>query len=214
LSDETALRVALLDDHEVVRSGLARVLETQPGITVCGEASGGAEAVELARTAQPDVFVVDLSLPGESGMQIIPKIREASPRTRVLVLTMHDDASYVRESTAAGANGYVLKQTSMTDIVDAVRVVATNDRYIDPSLGLRPSCVGPDEEPKIELNLTARELDVLRLIANGYTNNEVGKELYISVRTVETHRARIQQKLGVKSRAQLAQIARSAGLVR
>jgi DNA-binding NarL/FixJ family response regulator len=213
VAEGSELSVALLDDHEVVRSGLARVLQVHPGIHICGEASNLVEAVDLARETTPDIFVVDIGLPGENGIVAIQEIRKICPETKIVVLTMYDDISYLRAAFAAGAGGYVLKQTAAKDIVTAVLIVAAGGEYVDPALGAAVLRDGSVSESRSNLNLSPREIEVLRLLAHGYTNNEVAKALTISARTAETHRARIQQKLGVKSRAELAQIARAAGLL-
>lgn len=209
------LRVALCDDHAVVRSGLRRILEDEPDIEVVGEAGNATDAVTLAVETVPDVFVMDLGLPGISGIEATGQVRAASPGTAVLVLTVHDDVAYLRRAFDAGATGYLVKDAADVELVMAVRHVAAGDNYVHPSLGaalLDPAVVtarpsGPGGE------LSEREVDVLRLVALGHTNADIAEELYVSVRTVETHRAHVQQKLGVKSRAELVRIAREHGLI-
>lgn len=207
--------VALCDDHSVVRSGLRRILADEAGIEVVGEAGNAADAVALAAEARPQVFVMDLGLPGTSGIEATAQVRAASPETAVLVLTVHDDVAYLRRAFEAGATGYLVKDAADVELVMAVRHVAAGDQYVHPSLGAallspdaatdRPS--GPGGE------LSDREIEVLRLVALGLTNADIAEDLYVSVRTVETHRAHVQHKLGVKSRADLVRIARQYDLI-
>lgn len=209
------IRVALCDDHAVVRSGLRRILDAEADMEVVGEAGTAAVAVEVAAATHPDVFVMDLGLPDASGIVATAGVREASPITRVVVLTVHDDVAYLRRAFEAGADGYLVKDAADVDLVHAVRVVAAGGQYVHPTLGaalmappggsVRPR--GPGGE------LSEREVDVLRLVALGHTNAEVAEELFISVRTVETHRAHIGQKLGAHTRAELVEAARAAGLL-
>ncbi len=210
-----AIRVALCDDHAVVRSGLRRILDDEPDITVVGEAGNAEDAVALATAERPDVFVMDLGLRGTSGIDATRQVRAASAETAVLVLTVHDDVGYLRRAFNAGATGYLVKDAADVELVMAVRHVAAGGNYVHPSLGaalLEPEVVtarpsGPGGE------LSEREVDVLRLVALGHTNADIAEELYVSVRTVETHRAHVQQKLGVKSRAELVRITREHGLI-
>ena len=210
-----AIRVALCDDHAVVRSGLRRILDDEPDITVVGEAGNAEDAVALATAEHPDVFVMDLGLPGTSGIDATRQVQAASAETAVLVLTVHDDVGYLRRAFDAGATGYLVKDAADVELVMAVRHVAAGDNYVHPSLGaalLEPEVVtarpsGPGGE------LSEREVDVLRLVALGHTNADIAQELYVSVRTVETHRAHVQQKLGVRSRAELVRITREHGLI-
>lgn len=210
------VRVALCDDHTVVRRGLRRILDDEDGIEVVGEAADAAEAVVLAADERPDVFVMDLGLPGASGIEATRRVREANPATQVLVLTVHDDVAYLRQAFAAGARGYLVKDAADVELVLAVRRLAAGDEYVHPRLGaalLAPSGSGPRPAgPGGELS--GRELEVLRLVALGYTNAEIASELYVSVRTVETHRAHVQQKLGIKARADLVRYAREFGLLK
>ena len=209
------IRVALCDDHAVVRSGLRRILADEADIEVVGEAGNATDAVAVAAAEQPDVFVMDLGLPGTNGIDATRQVLEASPATAVLVLTVHDDVAYLRRAFDAGARGYLVKDAADVELVLAVRRVASGDEYVHPSLGAallapeaaraRPS--GPGGE------LSEREVDVLRMVALGHTNADIAAELYVSVRTVETHRAHVQQKLGLKARADLVRVARDFGLV-
>lgn len=209
------IRAALCDDHAVVRSGLRRVLADEADIEVVGEAGTADEAVAVARAARPDVFVMDLGLPGTGGIEATKRVCAASPGTKVLVLTVHDDVAYLRKAFDAGARGYLVKEAADVELVLAVRHVAAGEEYVHPSLGaalLTPGtggarAAGPGGE------LSDRELEVLRLVALGHTNAEIAAQLYVSIRTVETHRAHLQQKLGVKGRADLARRAREIGLL-
>lgn len=209
------IRTALCDDHAVVRSGLRRVLSDEADIEVVGEAGSAVEAVAVARVARPDVFVMDLGLPGTGGIEATRRVCAASPGTKVLVLTVHDDVAYLRKAFDAGARGYLVKEAADVELVLAVRHVAAGEEYVHPSLGaalLTPSAAGARAAgPGGELS--DRELEVLRLVALGHTNAEIAAQLYVSIRTVETHRAHLQHKLGVKGRADLARRAREIGLL-
>jgi DNA-binding NarL/FixJ family response regulator len=201
--------VALCDDHTVVRNGLARILAGQPDLEVVGEAGTAEEAVEVARRTRPDVFVMDLGLPGANGFAATEAVIEASPGTKVVVLTVHDEAAYVRRAFSVGAKGYLVKEAADVELVDAVRAVAAGQRYVHPTLGaalLTPPKTAQAAGPGGELS--DREVEVLRLIARGYTQPEIAAELYISARTVESHRAHIHQKLGLRTRAELVAFAR------
>jgi len=209
------IRIALCDDHAVVRSGLRRLLEAEPDLEVVGEAGSAADAVEVATAARPDVFVMDLGLPDRSGIAATADVCAVSPSTRVLVLTAHDDVAYLRRAFEAGATGYLVKEAADVELVQAVRQVAAGKQYVHPTLGaalLAPEAAtarpaGPGGE------LSEREVEVLALIANGLTNAEIAERLYVSVRTVETHRAHIHQKLNLRTRAELVRVAREAGLL-
>lgn len=218
-----AVRVALCDDHAVVRHGLQLILEAEADLVVVGVAGGVAEAVLLAEATQPDVFVMDLGLPDGSGIEATVELRRVSPATRVLILTVHDDVAYLRLAFDAGAAGYVLKEAADAELVDAVRQVAAGRQYVHPALGAAllglpatpqgsvgaaaVGLVGPGGE------LSEREVEVMRFMAMGLTSAEIAERLYVSVRTIETHRAHIHQKLDVRNRAQLVRRAREAGLL-
>lgn len=215
MGDGEVVRVALCDDHGVVRSGLRRILEAEEDLQVVGEAASVRDAVVLAIAERPDVFVMDVGLPDGSGITATIDVRRASPNTRVLVLTVHDDIAYLRRAFEAGADGYLVKEAADVELVQAVRQVAAGRQYVHPTLGaalLAPNAPGarpggPGGE------LSERESDVLRSIALGMTNTEIAEQLRMSVRTVETHRAHIQQKLDLRSRAELVRFAREAGLL-
>ena len=209
------VRVAICDDHAVVRSGLRRILDAEDDLEVVGEAGSVKEAVALAVTCLPDVFVMDLGLPDGSGIAATAEVVRVSPATRVLVLIVHDDIVYLRWAFDAGAAGYLVKEAADIELVQAVRQVASGKQYVHPSLGaalLAPNAPparlgGPGGE------LSDRELEVLRMMALGLTNTEIGQRLYVSVRTVETHRSHIHQKLNVRNRAELVRRAKEAGLL-
>ncbi len=209
------VRVALCDDHSVVRSGLRRIVEAEADLEVVGEAATGADAAALAAASHPDVFVMDLGLPDQSGIAATQEVLKASPSTKVLVLTVHDDLAYLRRAFEAGAAGYLVKEAADVELIQAIRQVAAGRRYVHPTLGA--ALLAPDA-PAARLRgpggeLSERELEVLRMIALGLTNTEIAGRLYVSVRTVETHRAHIQQKLDVRNRAELVRRARDAGLL-
>lgn len=208
------IRVALCDDHAIVRSGLRRILEAEPDLEVVAEAGTADEAVAAARDTKPDVFVMDIGLPDRNGITATIEVCKVSPATKVLVLTVHDDVAYLRRAFDAGAAGFLVKEAADIELVQAVRQVAKGKHYVHPILGaalLAPDAAtarpaGPGGE------LSQREVEILGLIANGLTNGEIAKQLYVSVRTVETHRAHIHQKLDVRTRAELVRIAREAGI--
>ena len=209
------IRVALCDDHGVVRSGLRRILDAEDDLEVVGEAATVKEAVELAKTCLPDVFVMDLGLPDGNGIDATAEVIRVSPTTRVLVLTVHDDVAYLRRAFEVGAVGYLVKEAADIELVQAIRLVGSGKQYVHPTLGA--ALLSP-EAPSARLGgpggqLSDRELEVLRMMALGLTNAEIGQRLYVSVRTVETHRSHIHQKLNVRNRAELVRRAKEAGLL-
>jgi DNA-binding NarL/FixJ family response regulator len=208
------IRVLVVDDHAVVRSGLRRVLDAEDDIETVGEAPNAERAVFEALENKPDVVLMDVVMPDKSGIDGLPALLQAVPNVRVLMLSMQDDPRYVREAFEAGASGYVLKEAADTDVVEAVRVVATGERYVHPTLGARLVAAESEERKRAESDpLSEREREVLRLLALGHTNQEIAALLYISVRTAETHRAHIMQKLGLSSRAELVRYALDHGLI-
>jgi two-component system, NarL family, response regulator NreC len=207
-------RVLIVDDHAVVRSGLKLVLEADEGIEPVGEAGTARDAIFEARALKPDVILLDVVMPDQSGLEIIPTLLHENPDTKVLVLSMQDDPRYVREAFDAGASGYVLKEAADSEVVAAVREVAGGGRYVDPELGARLVAAESAERRRAEEDpLSEREGEVLRLLALGHTNQEIAKQLFISVRTAETHRAHIMQKLRLSSRADLVRYALERGLL-
>ena len=208
------ISVVLIDDHAVVRSGIRLLLDRQDDIEVVGEAGNAKDALFRARALKPDVILLDVVMPGESGIDVLPRLLDESPETKVLVLSMQDDPSYVREAFAAGAQGYVLKEAADEEVVSAVREIAKGGRYVHPTLGARMVAAEAEERAAADADpLSERERDVLRLLALGHTNQEIAEKLYISVRTAESHRAHIMQKLRLATRAELVRYALSQGLL-
>ena len=209
-----SIRVVLVDDHAILRSGLRKVLEAEADIEVVGEAESAERAVFEALSTKPDVVVMDVVMPGMSGIDGTPAVLRAAPGVKVLVLSMQDDPRYVREAFAVGAAGYVLKEAADTEVVGAIRAVAAGEQYVHPTLGARIVAAEAEERRRAEADpLSEREREVLRLLALGHTNQEIAKMLYISVRTAETHRAHIMQKLLLSTRAELVRYALEHGLV-
>jgi two-component system, NarL family, response regulator NreC len=207
-------RVLIVDDHAVVRSGLRLVLDADEEIEPVGEAGTARDAIFEARSLKPDVILLDVVMPDQSGLDIIPTLLHENPDTKILVLSMQDDPRYVREAFDAGASGYVLKEAADSEVVAAVREVAGGGRYVDPELGARLVAAESAERKRAEEDpLSDREGEVLRMLALGHTNQEIAKQLYISVRTAETHRAHIMQKLRLSSRAELVRYALDRGLL-
>jgi two-component system, NarL family, response regulator NreC len=208
------VRVLVVDDHAVVRSGLRSLLVADPGLEVVGEAGNGQEAVFQNRTLKPDVVVMDVVMPGENGIEATRRVLHERPEAKVLVLSMEDDPSYVREAFDAGASGYVLKEAADAEVVQAVREVAAGGRYVHPALGARLIEAEVQERRRVETDpLSEREREVLRLLALGHTNQEIAASLFISVRTAETHRAHIMQKLHLRTRAELVRYALEHGVL-
>jgi len=208
MSAEPTLRVVIADDHAVVRAGLRLLLEREVGIDPVAEAANASEAVARAAEHQPDVVLIDVTMPGESGIEAIPRLLDASPSSKVLVLSMHDDPRYVRDAFAAGASGYVLKEAADSELVAAIRQVAAGASYVNPALGARIVAAETKDKTAAAADpLSVREHEVLRLLALGHTNQEIAEQLFISVRTAETHRAHIMRKLKLGSRAELVRYA-------
>jgi two-component system, NarL family, response regulator NreC len=201
------LTVLIADDHAVVREGLQMLLEVEGDLVVVGEAHDLAQTRALVREHAPDVLLLDLHMGRELSLVMLSELRTSSPRTAVVILTMDDDPAFARQAWAAGAAGYVLKEASRTDLVRAIRAVGSGGRYLDPAVG--GWALGGDGDRV----LTERELEVLRLVALGHTNSEIAKLMYISSRTVETHRANLQRKLGVSGRPELVRYALEHGVI-
>jgi two-component system response regulator NreC len=209
-----SVRVLLVDDHAVVRAGLALLLNAEDDLETVGEAGTAKEAIFEARASKPDVVLLDVVMPGESGLDVLPQLLHELPETKVVMLSMEDDPRYVREAFAAGASGYVLKEAADVELVAAIREVAGGGRYVNPELGARLVSAASEEERRAEEDpLSDREREVLRLLALGHTNQEIAEQLFISVRTAETHRAHIMQKLRLASRAELVRYALAEGLL-
>lgn len=203
------ISIVLADDHTVVRRALRVLLEVEPDFEVVAEAEDADGAVRYLRGHKPNVLILDLNMPGRPSLDAIQDMQEASPQTRIVVLTMQKEPAFARQALQQGVLGYVLKEAAGDELVQAVRSAAAGKTYLQPALGAKLAA----EPESTAGDLSERETDVLRLIALGHTNAEIAEKLYISVRTVETHRAHIQQKLGVTSRAELVQSALSRGLV-
>jgi len=206
------IKIVIADDHAVVRRGLRLVLDAEPDFEVVAEAGDAADARRYTRAHRPGVLVLDLNMPGEPTLPMIPRLRQEVPGTAIVVLTMQSDPAFAREALQSGAQGYVLKEAADDELVQAVRAAAGGGTYLNPRLGARiaaspPSPSGPPDD------LTEREVEVLRLIALGHTNSEIAAQLYLSVRTVESHRAHIQQKTRRSSRADLVRYALEHDLV-
>ena len=204
--------VLIVDDHAVVREGLKLVLEKHDDLEAIGEAGSVDEAVEKAAHLRPDLVLLDLAMPGKPGLQAMPGLLRADPEVKVLILSMEDDPRYVREAFAAGARGYLLKEAVANEVVGAIREVASGGRYVHPELGARLIESEPPPDEQGDDPLSEREREVLTLLALGHTNHEIAKQLFISVRTAEAHRAHILKKLGLASRAELVRYAIANGL--
>jgi two-component system response regulator NreC len=198
------ISVQICDDQALVRAGLRLLLDEEPDLEVMGEAASADDAVAQMCARQPDVLVLDVAVPSRNGLDALLEIAKAAPETRVLVLSQHDDPAYIRRAFSAGATGYLLMEAADTELVHAIREVASGQLYLHPLLGARLASAAADP-------LSDREHEVLHLIALGYTNQEIAKLLFMSVRTAETHRGRIMQKLGLHTRAEVVRYALSAG---
>jgi two-component system response regulator NreC len=211
-ADREQTTVVIADDHTVVRQGLRMLIDNEEGLQVVAEAGTVPDAERLARAHRPSVLVLDLNMPGGSSLEAIPRVREHSPATAIVVLTMQDDPAFARQALQAGALGFVLKEAADEELLGAIRLAAAGDTYLNPRLGARIAAA-PDQPAGPPDDLSARELEVLRLIALGHTNAEIAAQLFLSTRTVETHRAHIQQKTRRTSRAELVRYALEHGLM-
>lgn len=210
---DASLKIVVADDHAVVRAGLRRVLEGQPEWEVVAEASDAEDAERYVRGHKPDVLVLDLNMPGPlTSLDLIPRLASEHPQTKIVVLTMQDEPAFVRGALSAGAMAYVLKEAADDELVDAIKAAAAGQSYLNPRLGAKlastpAEALGPPDA------LSSREAEVLGLIALGHTNAEIAAKLFLSVRTIETHRTHIQQKTGRSTRAELVAYALTNGLV-
>jgi two-component system response regulator NreC len=207
--------IVLADDHVVVRRGLRLVLDAEEDFEVVAEAGTVDDAVRLVKAHRPAVAVVDLNMPGttmSSSLDALPVLAAEAPGTRIVILTMQEDPQFARKALAAGANGYVLKEAADTELVEAIRLASAGEVYLNPRLGARIAAAPPEPSGPPD-DLTEREVQILKLIALGHTNAEIGAQLYLSVRTVESHRAHIQQKLRRTTRADLVRYALDHGLL-
>jgi two-component system, NarL family, response regulator NreC len=200
----STIRVVIADDHAVVRRGLRQMLDSEGDIEVVAEAANLEDARRYVRGHRPNVLVLDLNLPEGLSLGAIPEIRSEFPDTQIVVLTMQNEPAYARQALSAGALGYVLKEAAESELVEGVRRASVGDTYLNPRLGARVAAAPPPGPPD---GLSEREVEVLRMIALGHTNAEIAEQLYLSVRTVETHRAHIQQKLRLSSRSELVRYA-------
>ena len=213
------IRVLVVDDHALVRSGLRLLLDAEADITVENEACSAEEAVRITRLDKPNVVLLDITMPGRSGLEVAAEIKRAAPDAAILILSMHDDSAYVREAFEQGASGYLLKEAADRELLTAVREVAAGHQYLHPMLGARLASGETHTDLEAAKHaaavdpLSEREREVLRLLGAGHTNQEIAKTLFISVRTAETHRAHIMQKLHLTTRAELVHYAIKHGLL-
>ena len=206
---EGVIRIVLADDHAVVRSALRMLLDAEPGMEVVAEAGDVEDAIRYVRGHRPQVLILDRNLPGRPSLDALPDIAEASPETRIVVLTMQSEPAFAREAMQAGVYGYILKEAADSELVKAVNLASEGRTYLQPDLGARLAAE-PAGSPD---DLSQRELEILRYIALGHTNAEIAEQLFISVRTVESHRAHIQQKLRVSKRSELVRYALERGML-
>ncbi len=206
------ISIVLADDHRVVRSGLRVLLESDGRFVVLDEAGDIDGTLEKVRLCSPQVLVLDLNMGGTSSLDVIPQLRVDAPDTQIVVLTMQEDPAFARAALRAGAIGYVLKDAADAELMNAVEMAAEGRTYLNPELGARLAAAPPEGESRPD-NLSPREVEVLKLIALGHTNSEIAASLFLSVRTVESHRAHIQQKVGLTTRAELVGYARDRGLM-
>ncbi|MCL7454992.1 MAG: response regulator transcription factor [Anaerolineae bacterium] len=210
-----SIKILIADDHGVLRAGLRALLRMEPDLEVVGEADCGAEALRLAEELQPDVVVMDVSMPDMDGLEVTRCLERQRPGVRVLLLTVHEDPALLREALQAKASGYIVKRAVESELINAIRAVARGHLYIHPSLtrallNQEPAAPARDESPS---RLTPREIDVLQFIAKGHTNREIAELLHLSPRTVETHRANVRAKLHLDSRVELMRYAAKHGLL-
>lgn len=204
------VRVVLADDHDLVRSGVRALLGQVPGVEVVGEARDGGELVDLVERLRPDVAMTDLSMPGTDGLSAIATLHERHPQVRLLVLSMHDEVETVRRAVASGASGYLMKDAPASELQEAIQSVVATGRYFSPALVMR---LQQPQPPAIDEQLTARQIEILRLIAQGKASKEIAFELGLSPKTVDVHRARIMERLAINDIASLTRYAIRQGLV-
>lgn len=211
-----SIRIVIADDHRILRAGLKTLLGSDPNLHVVGEATNFEEAIQAAHSLRPDVFIMDIGMPGMDGLAALPLLLQGAPETRVLVLTMHEDSAMVQAYLRAGALGYIIKRAAESELIDAIYALSRGGMYVHPALlrSLITPQAAPAPTPAEPETLSAREVEVLRLIAQGYTNRQVAAALNLSVRTVETHRSNIMDKLNLRSRVDLVQFAARHGIIK
>ncbi len=210
------ISILVVDDHAVVRAGLRALFQSDPSLRIAGEAAGGLEAISLVEKLRPDVLVLDLSMPDMDGILVTKELHEKYPDIRILILTVHEDEALLREAMKSGASGYILKYAAEKELIEAINRIISGEMYVDPKM--LPSLFTEEQNPTRSPDdlvepLTPREIGVLKLIVEGYTNRQMGIELGISVRTVEGHRANLYGKLGLRSRVELVRYAKRHGLI-
>jgi two-component system, NarL family, response regulator NreC len=217
MAKNSKIRVLIADDHAILRSGLRMLVDAQTDMTVIAEARNGNEAIQIVRTTLPDVVILDVTMPERGGLNAIHDILQYSPDTRILVLTMHEELAYLRTALAAGASGYVLKKSVDADLLSAVRAVQKGRTYVDSELAselIQPALpMRGRSQNKITEVLSERELQVLKLVAEGFSSREIAERIFVSVKTVETYRGRFAEKLGLTSRADIVRYALETGLL-
>ena len=212
------IRILIADDHSVIRAGLRAILSTQPDLEIVGEAADGNEALRLANDLQPDVILTDISMPGPvgGGIAVARRLKETLPAIRVLILTVHEDEGLLREAIRAGAVGYIVKRAAETELINAIQAAYRGDLYVHPSMTrvlFKEPTTPPVSKPVLAELLTPREIDVLRLLAKGYTNRQIADVLCLSMRTIEGHRASLMSKLNVHSRVEQTSFAEENDLL-
>jgi len=210
------IKILIADDHAIVRAGLRALIHSEPTMELVGEATGGFETIELVEKSQPNVLVLDLSMPDLDGIAVTKKIKPQFPDVRILVLTIHDDEALLKAALKAGASGYILKHAAETELISAIHAILRGDLYVDSSMVRK--LLSDEALPAVAPlhsteSLTPREIEVLKLIVQGYTNRQIGEELNISIRTAESHRSNLSEKLGLHSRVELVRYAREHGLI-
>jgi two-component system response regulator NreC len=210
------VRILIVDDHGVLRAGLRALLSAEYDLEVVGEAIHGTEALEIAGKLDPDVILLDLSMPGPSGIEVTRELRQRLPDVRVLILTVHEDETLLQEAIRAGASGYILKRAVESELIDAIRAVSRGELYVHPAMTralLNTLAPAPPTSETSSETLTPREIEVLRLIAQGHTNRQIADLLNISIRTVESHRANLMSKLALRSRVELVRYAKEHKMI-
>ncbi len=210
------IKVLIADDHAIVRAGLRALIHAEATMELVGEAAGGYETIDLVEKTQPDVLVLDLSMPDLDGIAVTRQIKPQFSNVHILILTIHEDQALLREAIKAGASGYILKHAAESELISAIQRILRGDLYVDPAmvrLLVQEQPAPPAVPPQSTEALTPREIEVLKLIVQGYTNRQIGEELNISFRTAESHRASLSEKLGMHSRVELVRYAREHGLI-